>query len=396
MRIILSLRGPLRGILVSALLSMSMLMACPDDGPSGEGEGDTSEGEGDPGEGEGDPGEGEGEGDPGEGEGDLGEGEGEGDVGECARPPVCPSAPNGSVVIAGGASPTVTTGGAVITIGQSTRTVVEDGLGVGVAELNGFRVVYCDAGIVVQYVDNDGSLSTTQTAGPVDVVARVLTLNGATASSTSPAMSVGGATAASPGAATSGDVGGVSVYHTTGISALTNAAGSVTSLIAFKPQVSAAAWTLPLTLTDDKSTQSLGSLTPAGQSFAQAEAVLGDAYDAQGEIQVNNFIRLFVRIYASTGIRLAGICNGGCSENTAISQITVSPPFLGTTTGGVGIGSPRTDVEGVVTSTATDGDVTSYGNTSPFGGGGLGVVYIEDSFCVERAAAYVLNYVEAG
>jgi hypothetical protein len=381
----------------SLLLLVSMLAACPDDVPAGEGEGDVAEGEGDAGEGEGDVEPGEGEGDVGEGEGDPGEGEGEGEVEPCPRASVCASPPTGSVAIAGGAAPTVTVGGTTVTIGSSTRTVVEDGLGVGIAELNGFRVVYCDAGIVVLYVDNDGTLSLSdQEAGPVDVVARVLTLSGATAASTTPAMSVGGAAAASPGASASGDFGGFSVYHASGVAALTNAAGGVTSLVAFKPQATAAAWTLPLTLTDNKNTQALGSLSPGDQSFADAESVLGAAYDAQGEVQVNGFLRLFVRIYSSTGIRLAGICSGACSANTTISQITVSSPFLGTTSGGVGIGSSRADVQSVVTSTPTEGDVTSYGNTNPIGGGGLGVFYIEDTQCVERAAGYVLNFVNAG
>jgi hypothetical protein len=70
----------------------------------------------------------------------------------------------------------------------------------------------------------------------------------------------------------------------------------------------------------------------------------------------------------------------------------VSPPFFGKDAG-VGIGSTRADLEADVGTGAEDGDVIVYGNPGLFGtGDALGVVYVVDSQCVERAAAFVFNY----
>ena len=134
----------------------------------------------------------------------------------------------------------------------------------------------------------------------------------------------------------------------------------------------------------------------AGQGRRAVLALLGSAFDTTGVLTIAGrfgSVDVQVRIWAAAGIRVAGAGDGACGENTAISSITLSPPFLGKD-GTVGIGSTRAEVEADVGAGTVSGDVVVYGDEDPFGLGdpALGVVYVEDTQCVERAAALVFNY----
>jgi hypothetical protein len=111
-----------------------------------------------------------------------------------------------------------------------------------------------------------------------------------------------------------------------------------------------------------------------------------------------------IRIWASAGIRMVGRCPllSNCSDPGAvqIDTITLTPPFLGRDAG-VGIGSSRAEVEADVGSGAArdDNGVVVYGDPSLTdflqrrGATALGVVYAQDSACVERAVGLVFNYI---
>jgi hypothetical protein len=104
-------------------------------------------------------------------------------------------------------------------------------------------------------------------------------------------------------------------------------------------------------------------------------------------------VTVYVRIWASAGVRIAGVCLGGCGESTRITSITLSPPFLGKDAA-VGIGSTRAefeaDVDNVQNGGAADSNgVVVYGGSSP----ALGVFYAQDGSCTERVAGLVFGYV---
>jgi hypothetical protein len=100
-----------------------------------------------------------------------------------------------------------------------------------------------------------------------------------------------------------------------------------------------------------------------------------------------------VRVYPALGVRLVGVCLfGACPSSSDITQVVLSPPFMGLTsdTVPVGIGSSRADVDaalGVSGVTNEDG-ITVY-ETSP---NEVGVIFMEADDCVERAVAIVLGY----
>jgi len=157
---------------------------------------------------------------------------------------------------------------------------------------------------------------------------------------------------------------------------------------AFKPQAGDV-WTLPIGLAADA--QDIGGLG-RGSTFGAFAERLGDAWDTTGEITLaGGFIRVQVRIWAAAGVRIAGTCSrGACDETTTVSNVTLSPPFVGQD-GSLGIGATRADLEASVGTGADDDGVIVYGEPSQTGDA-LGVVYVRDTQCVERAAAFVFNY----
>jgi hypothetical protein len=292
----------------------------------------------------------------------------------------------------------VTVGASTVTIGTSTRATVEAGLGVGQADGgNDFRVAYCGQGILVQYVDNDGTLSTSPAAAGTDVVARVLTLDGAAANGFGATIGQAPPERAATTTATL-DGGGELRFFAEDGGSIVVADGVVTQITAFKAQPGNV-WTLPLTLENDS--QSLSTLT-RGRTFADAAAVLGGAHDAQGVVSVPVLGNTLVRIWAAAGVRIAGRCSSNCANPNAtqIDSITLSPPYFGRD-GGVGIGSTRAALEADIGTGAgpDENGLVVYGDPSVSdfllrrGDTALGVAYAQDSDCVERVVGLVFNYV---
>lgn len=301
--------------------------------------------------------------------------------------PCASVAPTGTVTFGQGG--VVTLAGGSITLGQSSRAQVEALLGPGlVDDDNPWRAHYCAAGVRLQYVDADGTLSTSPSASSQDKVARVLTLAGVTASAQSPSATLGAAApSSSPTAVVPVGSGAVRYYGPEGISLGVDGDGQVTQIGAFRAQ-DRDVWTLPLTLRADG--QELSTLA-RGSSFADATAILGDDWDGTGEINLG-FLRYQARVWYAAGVRIVGRCaTSGCDEQTTISSFTLSPPFGGTDDG-IGIGSSRAQLEAHLGETGTDeGDIVYYG-TSSATGDALGVVYVKDADCVEYAAGFVFNY----
>lgn len=319
-------------------------------------------------------------------------GQDEGDAGSpassCAVANPCASvAPAGTVTFGQGG--VVTFAGGTLTLGQSSRAQVEALLGPGlVDDDNPWRAHYCAAGVRLQYVDADGTLSTSPSASSQDKVARVLTLAGSTATAQSPSATLGAAApSSSPTAVVPVGAGEVRYYGPEGISLGVDGDGQVTQIGAFRAQ-DRDVWTMPLTLRADG--QKLSTLA-RGSSFADATAILGDAWDGTGEINLG-ILRYQARVWYSAGVRIVGRCApSGCDEQTPISSFTLTPPFGGTD-GNIGIGSTRTQLEAHLGESGTDdGDVVYYGSSSAMGDA-LGVVYVKDADCVEYAAGFVFNY----
>ena len=220
----------------------------------------------------------------------------------------------------------------------------------------------------------------------------MLSLDGATA--TGLGTAIGQAPPAAASTATVAITGGEIRFHgPDGLSALM-VDGRVSQFTAFKPQTTNN-WTIPLTLEDND--QKLGTLT-RGSTFAAAATLLGSAHDATGQVVVASPIGPItaqVRIWASAGIRIVGTCLGACSESTAITSITLSPPFLGKD-GTVGIGASRADLELDVGDPENGGAPDSAGVVVYKGAGrtpALGGVFAEGSACVERVGGFVFGYV---
>jgi hypothetical protein len=289
---------------------------------------------------------------------------------------------------------TATIDGDTITIGTSTRREVDAALGTGVVDGdNAFRVYHCQSGVLVQYVDADGTLSTEPAASSSDVVARIVTVTGANAAAGTARL---GELAPTVEGATVADVGDgeIRFSRVAGRSFLVDAAGVLTQIAAFKPQTgdlgNPGIWTLPIGLANDA--QDLNNLG-RGATFADFDALLGSDWDTTGEIGLV-LATVQVRIWASAGIRIAGVCEGGfaavCDETTPVSNVTLTPPFFGRD-GALGIGATRAEIEAETGTGTVDGGVVVYGDPSP-SGDALGVVYVQDSACVDRAAAFVFNY----
>jgi hypothetical protein len=373
-----------------ALGFLVSLSGCPANVNGGEGE-SGGEGEGAAaGEGEG-----EGVGGEGEGEGVGGEGEGEGNS-QCPPPaPTCTTAPTSSLQLnaatASSEASLVADNGAPIVVG-STRATVEGAIGQGVKDQNNaFHVDYCSGGFQIQYVDGDGVFDQASSAGAAtDVVARIVTLAGATVAVpnvTSDVTYTAGADA-------------VDIASAQGIEQVLDATDAIVTAVAFKKQPSAAPFTATFVATANG--QSISGLQVGQATFANVKTTLGAAFDADGQSQISTpFGNITIRtlIYASTGIRVAGLCSGtDCSDGSVtLNTIVLSPPFGGKDANNLTLGSAESDFDAANLGAKSGPDangVTIYGTTG-IGNSPTGVVYVQDSTsaaCTERAAAIILGY----
>lgn len=136
-----------------------------------------------------------------------------------------------------------------------------------------------------------------------------------------------------------------------------------------------------------------------GSTLTQIRATFGDAPDAEGETAVTigtNNVNLVVLSYSALGLRFSGgatqIQSG---DSRRILSTIVSIPFQGRDSNGIGIGSSRAEMNAafgppVGTETGESG-VTLHRYLT--GNRKTGVVYAEDSTCVERIAMIALNLI---
>ncbi len=291
-------------------------------------------------------------------------------------------------------------GAASLAVGAATRADVDAAFGAAVSTDNPFRSWHCSHGVRVEYVDDLAGADFEGGASAADVVARVVTLDGVNL--TNDTGVVPGDTRTSAQAALTSPVSvdlagiGFDASASDGQSVTSDAGGLVTAVALFAPQTSAR-WDLPI----DIAGAAIGA-APAelavGDDLDVADGVLGSAYEAQGIVAVDIGITdldFLVRIYAAFGVRVVARCplSGSCDpSNAEVQQIILSPPFVGSSSGGLGIGS----AEPAFVTALGAGEVSSESDDlmKYEGGGGepLGVAYITDSACERRAAALLLNY----
>lgn len=330
------------------------------------------------------------------------------DGGSCALPDPC----EGAAVTAGvrfesggeGATSFGPGDTASLTLGEATRTLVEAAFGTPVTTDNPFRAWYCAHGVRVEYVDDVSGSDFEGTASPADVVARVVTLPGATVSSSN-GVTLGMTRASAQAQLTTPlsvdlESGGFDASASDGMTAISDVDGIVTTLALFVPQA-AALWDLPI----DVAAAALGTgatRVARSDALSTADAALGTGYDAQGivSVDVGSFdLDFLVRIYAAYGVRLVAACPvlGSCNADSAtIQQIVLSPPFIGEAPNGLGLG----DLEGSFVEAYGAGQVSSQSEDvmkyTGTGGRTLGVAYVTDAACQRRAAAVLLNYTDPG
>jgi hypothetical protein len=347
---------------------------------------------------------------------DAGENAADGGTGSCGPVDPCDGvvADGTALTFNGGAAPTVNVGANVFTIGVDTRAAVEAVLGTGVASTTtAYRVYYCDKGLVFSYVDDQSAGVMDGTANGADGLARVSATSNANAS-TSEGAAIGDLRTdalADMGAETSssytvpGDSGGqADFFYNVGLSFL-SLNGTVAGITAARP-LGADHFGLVLDLAGSKlgagGTEVVADfpLLRAGTAFSALDAKLGTAFDVEGDL-TSGGNTYFLRIYAAAGIRFAGLCDGTDCSGANIQSIVLSSPFLGKDSNGIGLGSTRAEVEALYTVDSVQTDATSGAEMTVYEGDGLvvgnlkfGVIYAENSSCVERVAALVLNYID--
>lgn len=289
---------------------------------------------------------------------------------------------------------------ATLVVGQATRADVEAAFGAAVTTDNPFRGWHCAHGIRVEYVDDLSGDEFEGNGSAGDVVARVITLPGVELSNgygVTPGQSRSDAQAAlTDPVSVDLDGAGFDASASDGLSVVSDASGAVTAVALFKPQA-AGAWDLAVDV-PGAAVGTGATLVEVGDALESADAALGTGWDAQGIVEINAAVRVLVRVYASYGIRLAALCpvfGGSCDASSAdVQQIILSPPFVGVTAGGLGLG----DAEGEFTTAFGAGEPSSESEDllmyTATGGEALGVAYVRDSACERRAAALVLNYTE--
>lgn len=289
-------------------------------------------------------------------------------------------------------------GAATLIVGESTRAEVEAALGAPEPTENPFRGWHCAHGVRVEYVDDLAGDKFEGNGSAGDVVARVVTLPGVQLSNGFD-VTPGQARADAQAALTSPlsldlEGTGFDASASDGLSVVSSE-GVVTAVALFKP-LAQGRWDLPVDVTAAAVGQGDGRLA-VGAKLSAADSALGTEWDAQGIIEVNAFVKVLVRIYASYGIRVAASCplfGGSCDASSAtIQQIILSPPFVGATAGGIRLGSAEesfTAAFGAGTPSEESDELLIYGT----GSRNLGVAYVTDASCTRRAAALLLNFQE--
>jgi hypothetical protein len=139
---------------------------------------------------------------------------------------------------------------------------------------------------------------------------------------------------------------------------------------------------------------------PTGSTLTQIRAAFGAAPDADGDMSVTIGaipVNVVVLSYSVLGLRFSGPASQtAAGESRKVYTAVVTSPFQGKD-GTIGIGSSRADVEtrfGAGTAGTPDGEGrVLYKYTA--GSRKLGVYYVWDASCAQRAAVFIVNLIEA-
>lgn len=328
----------------------------------------------------------------------------------CPQTPTCPAVARASTPVtlrSNNGTPQLVVGNGTFVVGQSTRSQIEAVLGAGVPDANNpFRNSYCNAMIAIQYTDDrDGDNVFTGTADGNDILARVVSLENADIR----AEGNGGSVAEGGQAGQIGNIfgtaatyalnngGQIRFYPTSGVQVLSNASGTVTSLGIFRPTGSDL-WGANIDFANGALSNNNGTINTEVASFSDLDAVFGTNYDAEGIVDIGfSFIFAYVRTYSALGLRFAGVCSTNenfgdpCDSNLTINNIAITPPFFGKD-GTLALGTAEADFIarfGASTPAASANGVDVYTSNKQ-----IGVAYVQDEQCVERAVAFVLNFQE--
>ena len=133
-------------------------------------------------------------------------------------------------------------------------------------------------------------------------------------------------------------------------------------------------------------------------------AAFGSTPEAEGEVTVDvggNSVDLLMMSYSVLGLRFTGTSSqysGGnplTGDDRKVFTAVITPPFQGSDNG-IGIGATRAEVETRFGS-AYASEMDAEGRTlEKYNAGGkkLGVVYVDDTACVERAALFFVNLID--
>lgn len=344
------------------------------------------------------------------------------DAGSCTPPTftacdgVNPSGSSHTLVTSG--TPGIT-GSHAFNIG-ATRTDVQTAMGAAVetaAAFNTFAVVYCAEGLILYFADDLSASGTTAHEGELSATDRLYKItafgnfNGATDSglalddtAAEATTAFGAADYTGSGASVAGASGEYRFWYA-GHSALL-IDGAVETISVHAPQA-------PTGTLDDAlsfASGTIGAVTvshntvvipiPTGSSLATARSAFGATPEADGDMAITIGaipIDVVVLSYSVLGLRFSGPADQTANgENRKLYTAVVTAPFQGKD-GTIGIGSSRTDVE-TRFGAGTAGDPDAEGRILyryTAGSRKLGVYYVWDEACVQRAALFIVNLIEA-
>jgi len=298
----------------------------------------------------------------------------------------------------------------------------------GVAEIpapfNAFAIILCSEGLILYFADN---LQATNTADEGilsgdDTLYKITAFgdfNGATG--TSPSLSLGDDEATMTAALGAADFSGNGIsisgqpgqyrFYYAGVSVLLTG-GSVATVSVFGPQSP----TGTLDADVDFSSGAIGAVSvdhdvavlvpyATGSRISEIRTAFGQSPEAEGDTTVtldSGPYDILVLSYSALGVRFSGPESQSfpppeaTGDQRKVFTAILTAPFQGKDSG-VGIGSARADVEALLGqpyASETDAEGRTL-HKYDAGGQNTGVIYAVDTDCVERAALFLVNLIEA-
>lgn len=313
----------------------------------------------------------------------------------------CGAAPTEVLRFEPGPSPALVrpSDGTRLVLGEARRVDVQTTLGFGADDRgNPFRQNHCDLGLQLQYVDDVSGEDYDGSPNGDDVLVRVVTVPGGAVEVTSGAATVTvavGATATDVTAAIGGfeaplDRAGVELHATSeGLSLLTLGGEIEQAGLSVLPGETGR-FALPIVLDTGDLGEGPASISTRDSRFADLRPLLG-APSAEAIAQ-SDLLLVDARVatWPALGVRIAGACPviGVCDEQTRVTSILLSAPFMGEGEGGLGLFSEKDAFDAHFSSAGTevDGVIVYSGATD------LGVVYATFRDCTERAVGLILDH----